>query len=225
MDRVSGIKVMTVIDIVIHAISFFLLINYQQWLFIMGHVIEVLILISFVADSLLLVAMCKFNACFMAFWMIYRVFYIVGVFMSWIAIGNVIYHDLERRFRYGDGELPPNSWFVAWGCALVALLILPFYNIHYLIVVKSYRKDNLAPQTTETNSPPPVHYTTRNAQVFIITRPDPRYSQGPPDYGQVFLPPNRPDASPIEFYNIQGSNHTLGSGSIDPMPPYYNNNK
>lgn len=145
--------------------------------------------------------------------------------MTWIAIGNVIYHDLERRFHYGDGELPPNSWFVAWGCALVAILILPFYNIHYLVVVKSYRKDNLVSQATEVNPPPPVHYTTRNAQVFIITRPSPDYAQGPPDYGQVFLPPNQPSVSPIEFYNIQGSNHTLGSGTIDPMPPYYNNNK
>ena len=39
----------------------------------------------------------KFNACFVAFWIIYRVFYIVGIFMSWIAIGNVIYHDLFHR--------------------------------------------------------------------------------------------------------------------------------
>ena len=223
MERVGGIKIMTVIDIVIHVISFFLLINFQQWLFIIGHAIEVLLLISFVADSLLLVAMCKFNGCFIAFWMIYRIFYIAGIFMSWFAIGNIIYHDLERRYRYEDGELPPNSWFVAWGCALVAIISLPFYNIHYLVVVKSYRKDNLESHLTPSNSPPSVQYTARNAQVFIITRPTPEYGQSPPEYGHIFLPPNQPSPSSIEFYNIQGANHTLGTGAMDPMPPYYNN--
>ena len=223
MDRVAGIKIMTIIDIAIHSISFFLLINFQQWLFIMGHVIEVLILISFVADALLLASMCKFNACFIAFWMIYRIFYIMGIFIGWISIGNVIYHDLERRYRYENGQLPPNSWFIAWGCALAAIISLPFYNIHYFIVVKSYRKDNLATNKTENDQPPPVQYTARNAQVFIITRPTPEYDQNPPDYGHMFVPPNHTSPSLIEFYNIQGSNHTLGSGTIDPMPPYYNN--
>ena len=144
--------------------------------------------------------------------------------MSWIAIGNVIYHDLERRYRYGDGELPPNSWFIAWGCALAAVISLPFYNIHYFVVVKSYRKDNLVSQTAENSSHPPVHYTAGTAQVFIITPPL-EYGQNPQEYGQIFIPPNRPTPSNVEFYNIQGSSHTLGSGTMDPMPPYYNNKK
>ena len=97
MERGSGIKVMTVVDIAVHMICFYLLIQFQQWLFLIGHIIEVLIIISFIADGLLLVSMVKFNGCFIAFWMIYRIMYIVGIFISWVAIGQVIYNQWDRR--------------------------------------------------------------------------------------------------------------------------------
>ena len=217
MERKSGIKVMTTVDLALHALCFYLMVQFQQWLYLVGHIIEVLIILNFVADILLLVAMGRFNGCFIGFWMIYRVMYIAGIFMSWIAIGNVIYHQWERR----NSEM---SWCIAWGCGVLAIFIYPFYNIHYFIVVKSYRKDNLS-QASEPI--PPVEYSARNAQIFIITRPPAYdiYGQAPPDYGQGTLTAQRPSPPPIDFFNIQGTNQILHPGGTEPLPPPYNNNK
>ena len=218
MERQSGIKVMTIIDIIVHAICFYLLITFQQWLVIMGHIIEVLVILSFVADILLLIAMSRFNGCFIAFWIIYRIMYIVCTFVTWIALVNVIYHDWGRHDWEEHG--PTLAWFIAWGCATLAILILPFYNIHYLIVVKSYRRDNLSQTTAPT---PPVQYNARDTQVFIITRPAP-YDIEP---GQELPGPDTSSPPPIYFSNlsnIQGGHQTnqLYPAVIDPLPPYYN---
>ena len=220
MERVSGIKVMTIIDIIVHCICFYLLITFQQWLVIMGHIIEVLVILSFVADVLLLIAMSKFNGCFIAFWIIYRIMYIVGIFMTWIALGNVLYHDYERHDWEEEG--PRVSWCVAWGCAILAIVILPFYNIHYLIVVKSYRKDNLSQENAPT---PSVQYNARDTQVFIITRPAPYDIET----GQELPGSDSRSPPPIYFSNlsnIQGGHQTnqLYPGGIEPLPPYYNKN-
>ena len=101
---------------------------------------------------------------------------------------------------------------------------MTFYNIHYLIVVKSYRKDNLSQASEPT---PPVQYTARNAQVFIITRPTPFSEENVYDMAgtQSGLPP-----PPIYFSNIsdiQGAHHNnpISFRGIEPLPPYYNNSK
>ena len=209
---------MTVVDIAVHMICFYLLIQFQQWLFLIGHIIEVLIIISFIADGLLLVSMVKFNGCFIAFWMIYRIMYIVGIFISWVAIGQVIYNQWDRRSQ-------DMAWCVAWGFAVFGLVMLPLYNIHYLIVVKSYRKDNIS-QTTEPI--PTVQYTARNAQVFIITRNNPLdlYGQPPPSYGpQGMLPGNVNSQPPAEFYNIEDTNDLINPLRPGNLPPYNNNEK
>ena len=144
--------------------------------------------------------------------------------MTWIALGNVIYHDWERH-DWGEHG-PGKAWFIAWGCAILAIVILPFYNIHYLIVVKSYRRDNLS----QTNAPTPssVQYSARDTQVFIITRPAPYDIET----GQE-LPGAADSCSPPPIYfsnisNIQGGHQTnqlYPPVGIDPLPPYYNISK
>ena len=117
------------------------------------------------------------------------------------------------------------AWCVAWGFAVFALVMLPLYNIHYLIVVKSYRKDNIS-QTTE--AIPPVQYTARNAQVFIITRNNPLdlYGQPPPSYGQQrALPGNINSQLPAEIYNIENGNELINPLRPGDLPPYNNNRK
>ena len=101
---------------------------------------------------------------------------------------------------------------------------MTFYNIHYLIVVKSYRKDNLSQASEPT---PPVQYTARNAQVFIITRPTPFSEENVYDMTGT---PSSLSPPPIYFSNIsdiQGGhpNYPIYPRGIEPLPPYYNNNK
>ena len=222
MERTSGIRAMTAIDLIMHVMCFGLMITIQHGPdFGGGPPVGILIFLVILSDILLLISLGTFNGCLIVFWIVIRGLYLGALFLGWLLVAIVIYHEV-RDWE----ESPENGWYVLWGCIIFTIVALPFYHIYYLIVVKSYRKDHMSQgdHTRSQGDYPAVQYTARNAQVFIINRFPPSYDlygQAPPGYeqGQVAaaasFPPPLP---PIDLYSMQGPNQVIYPGGTEPVP-------
>ena len=156
MERRSRIFGVAAIDLMLHAMCFFAVNGDQKWPNWNGSLGGRFIFLACLDDILLLIALSTSNRSLIALWRVVRATYVVTLFISWyVIIGDIFDH------RQDSPELGSYLFLGSF-----AILILPFYYIYYLSVVKSYQNELISQVDTSLLV---AHYTDYPYAAHVIT--------------------------------------------------------